>query len=638
MLANELREKFLEYFKEKGHKVIPSASLVPENDPTALFTSAGMQPLVPYLLGEKHPMGNRIADAQKCIRTDDIDEVGDKVHHTFFEMLGNWSLGNHVKPDGHGAGYFKKEAIEWSFEFLTGKNWLGLDKERLAMSVFAGDNDAPFDQEAYDKWVEIGIQPDRIAKLPKKNNWWGPGESGPCGPDTEMFYWTGSLPAPDKFDDKNAAWVEIWNDVFMQYSLKDGVYTPLIQKNVDTGMGLERMLAVINGFDDNYKTDLFLPIIKKIEELSGKTYEGNEKEFRIIADHVKAAVFAISDGVIPSNKGAGYVVRRLIRRSIVKANQLGIKDNFTAELANIVFGIYEGIYFDAVIPAEAGIQENTTLDPRAPLSSRTAGPEDDKGSRKIGIVAELEKEEVKFKKTLREGLKIIAEQKEVSGKILFDLYQSFGLPLEISTEEFKSRGIEINNSTIQQFNDELKAHQELSRTASAGMFKGGLAESGEMATKYHTASHLLLSALQKIVDPNIIQKGSNITAERLRLDFNSSEKLTPEQIKEIEDLVNEQIKKDLPVLLEEMTLTEAKNSGAKGIFDSKYGERVKVYTIGPSIDCPSTPSGHSGPREFFSREICGGPHVSNTSELGHFSIIKEESSGAGIRRIKAVLK
>ena len=615
MTANELRELFLEYFRRKDHQVIPSASLVPENDPTALFTSAGMQPLVPNLLGEPHPMGKRLTDVQKCIRTDDIDEVGDKVHHTFFEMLGNWSLGD----------YFKAEAIEWSLEFLTDKKWLGLDREKLAVSVFAGDDDAPYDEESYEKWIELGIKGDRIAKLPKKNNWWRPGDSGPCGPDTEMFYWTGTLPVPDRFDHKNENWVEIWNDVFIQYSLKEGKYSPLTQKNVDTGMGVERMTAVINNLDDNYKTDLFSPILKKITQISGKDYEGNKKEFRIIADHIKAAIFAVSDGVSPSNKGAGYVVRRLIRRAVVKANQLGIKENFTKQLAEVVFDIYDGVYFvvipisHSVIPDPIGNPEKTILDPRVK-------PEDDKGKNiRDDIIVELEKEETKFKKTLKEGLKIIAEQKEVSGKILFDLYQSFGLPLEVSTEEFKCRGIEINNLTIEQFNNLVREHQELSRTASAGMFKGGLAESGEAATKYHTATHLLLSALQKIVDPNIIQRGSNITAERLRFDFNYAEKLTPEQLKEVEDLVNEQIAKDLGVKMEEMSLADAKKSGAKGIFDSKYGDKVKVYTIGSSD-------------EYFSREICGGPHVTHLKELGHFKIQKEESSSSGVRRIKAVLE
>jgi len=600
MTANELRKLFLEYFEKRGHKVILSASLVPENDPTALFISAGMQPLVPNLLGEPHPSGKRLTSVQKCIRTDDIDEVGDKVHHTFFEMLGNWSLGD----------YFKKEAIEMSYEFLTGEKWLGLDREKLAVSVFAGDEDAPFDQEAYDKWIELGIKEERIAKLPKKNNWWGPGESGPSGPDTEMFYWTGKELAPDKFDYKNANWVEIWNDVFMQYFLKNDKYSPLAQKNVDTGMGLERMLAVLNGFDDNYKTELFSPILDKISDLSGKSYEGNEKAFRIIADHLKAAVFAISDGVLPSNKGAGYVVRRLIRRTIVKAQQLGVKDDFTLKLANVIFDIYDGVYFSSDCYHASG---ELLVDEKAERQKMN------------DIKSELMKEETKFRKTLKEGLKIIEEKNEATGKLLFDLYQSFGLPLEISIEEFERRNIEINDGTLEQYRGLLKEHQELSRTASAGMFKGGLADAGEIAVKYHTATHLLHQALRQVLGDHVQQKGSNINAERLRFDFIHPDKMTSEQISEVEKIVNEQIEKDLPVTMEEMTVEEAKKSGALGFFEHKYGDRVKVYTIGESKD------------KYFSKEICGGPHVERIGELGHFKIKKEESSSAGVRRIKAEL-
>ena len=583
--------------------MVPSASLVPENDPSVLFTTAGMHPLVPYLMGEKHPAGNRLTSVQKCIRTDDIDEVGDAVHHTFFEMMGNWSLGDPDDQNGVGAGYFKKEAIEMSFELLTSKEWLGLDQNKLAISVFEGDEDAPFDEESYNIWKSLGIREGRIAKLPKKNNWWGPaGSTGPCGPDTEMFYWTDASDSPEEFDPADPRWVEIWNDVFMQYNSTPQRYEPLKQKNVDTGMGLERTLAVLNGLDDNYKTDLFLPIIEKIEDISGKKYEENEKEFRIIADHIKAATFAIGDGAMPSNKGVGYVVRRLIRRAVVKAHQLDIKDNFTAKLADVVFGIY-----------------------------RSSHPELVSGSQ--NIKKELEKEEAKFRKTLKEGLKIIEEHKEVSGKILFDLYQSFGIPLEISTEEFNRRGIEINNETIEQFNNDLKAHQELSKTASAGMFKGGLADSGEIAVKYHTATHLLHAALRKVLGEHVQQKGSNINSERLRFDFVHADKMTPEQINQVENMVNQQIEKDLPVTLEEMSPEEAKESGALGFFEHKYGDKVKVYTIGGDS---STPSGRSEPP--FSREICGGPHVTHTKELGHFSIQKEESSSAGIRRIKAVLE
>lgn len=647
MTSTELRQKFLEFFKEKGHKVIPSASLVPENDPTVLFTTAGMHPLVPFLMGEIHPAGKRLTDVQKCIRTGDIDEVGDTFHHTFFEMLGNWSLGD----------YFKREAIEWSFEFLTSEKWLHISRDMLAVSVFAGDSDAPFDQEAYDIWRELGIADERIAKLPKKNNWWGPaGETGPCGPDTEMFYWTGGGEAPATFDPEDARWVEIWNDVFMQYNkTKAGDFQPLVQKNVDTGMGLERVLALMNGVSDNYRTDVFWPMIEKIETISGLKYGeksdeeyikadqqcwvDTRKQFRVIADHIKAAAFAIGDGAAPSNKDRGYVVRRLIRRAIVKAHQIGIINNFTSDLAKVVFEIYSDTPYFSSHSEEPVL----TGDVRIPSHSATvgsfAGPtQDDK--QKI-ILDELEKEETKFRRTLDRGFKILEAHKDtrhvdrmgntgavrsLTGEDLFDLYQSYGLPLEISLEESDRLGIPIGEKSIEQFNNLLREHQELSRTASAGMFKGGLADAGDMAVKYHTATHLLHAALRKVLGEHVQQKGSNITAERLRFDFSHAEKMTPEQIKEVEDLVNEQIEKDLPVTMEEMSPEEAKNSGALGFFEHKYGDKVKVYTVGISKD------------DFFSKEICGGPHVTHTKELGHFKIVKEEASSAGIRRIKAVLE
>jgi len=603
MTSSEIRNKFIEYFKGKGHKVIPSASLVPENDPTVLFTTAGMHPLVPYFSGENHPEGKRLTNAQKCIRTDDIDEVGDKIHHTFFEMLGNWSLGD----------YFKKEAIEWSFEFLTSKDGLALSLDRLAISVFEGDQDAPFDAESYELWQGLGFKQDRIAKLPKKNNWWGPaGETGPCGPDTEMFVWTGAGDAPDNFQEscEDPAWVEIWNDVFMQYNkIKDNdkyIYEKLSQHNVDTGMGMERALAILNGTDDNYRTDLFWPIILKIEELTGLEYGDKTDEecpecwtqvrrsMRIIADHIKAATFAIGDGAMPSNKGAGYIVRRLIRRAIVKAMQFpenkGIQDNFTTKLAKEVFGIYPNYNLNKEI-----------------------------------ILAELEKEESKFRRNLKDGLKLISAQKELTAEILFNLFQSNGIPMEISIEEAKNTGKKISDETIQQFNDLLLKHQELSRTASAGKFKGGLADNKEETTRLHTVAHLLLAGLRKVLGDHVTQKGANITEERLRFDFAHSEKVTPEQIAEVEKFVNEQIAKKLPVTMEEMNISDAKASGASGIFDDKYGNKVKVYTIGDGDD-------------IVSREICGGPHVANTSELGVFKITKEESSSSGVRRIKAILK
>ncbi len=589
MNANELRKKFIEFFEGKDHNVIPSASLVPENDPSVLFTTAGMHPLVPYLMGETHPSGKRLVNVQKCIRTDDIDEVGDKVHHTFFEMLGNWSLGD----------YFKEEAIEWSYDFLIKD--LNVDKDKFAVSVFAGDKDAPFDEESYKKWLSLGISAERIAKLPKKNNWWGPaGQTGPCGPDTEMFIWTGDEPAPKNFQETESDpnWVEVWNDVFMQYNkIADGKFELLAQKNVDTGMGMERMLAVANGLDDNYQTELFKPIIEKIKEISGKKYEDNEKEFRIIADHIKAATFAISDGVLPSNKGAGYIVRRLIRRAIVKAHQIGIEENFSVELAKKVFDIYKQSY-----------QLNSEL-----------------------VLAELEKEETKFGRAIDQGLKEFEKNKNnLNGEIAFNLYQTFGFPLEMTIELAEENNVSID---IEAFKKAFENHQDLSRTASAGMFKGGLADAGEIAVKYHTATHLLHQALRQVLGDHVQQKGSNITADRLRFDFVHTDKMTPEQVAEVEKIVNDQIEKDLPVTMEEMTVEDAKNSGALGFFEHKYGDKVKVYTIGPS-----TTLGVNKSDKYFSREICGGPHVIHIGELGHFKIKKEESSSAGIRRIKAILE
>ena len=576
MTSNELREKFLNFFREKKHAVIPSASLIPENDPTVLFTTAGMHPLVPFLLGEKHPAGNRLANVQICIRTDDIDEVGDEVHHTFFEMLGNWSLGD----------YFKEEAIKLSFEFLTDKKWLGIRKEKLAISIFEGDQDAPRDEESGKIWLSLGVPEERIKGLPKKENWWGPaGETGPCGPDTEMFYWTGKESAPKEFDPQDKRWVEIWNDVFMEYFKNmDSRYEPLSQKNVDTGMGLERMLSSINGLADDYRTDVFWPILRELEKASGVKYEEKKKEFRIIADHVKAATFIIGDenGVEPSNLGQGYVVRRLIRRAIRYGKVLNLPKYFLISLIQKVIGIYGDSY---------------------PYLKR----------KENDIATIVQKEEEKFEKTLEEGLKQFEK-----GLDAFELYTTYGFPLELTMELAKEKGRTID---VTEFNEKFKKHQELSRTASAGMFKGGLADTGKQAVKYHTATHLLLAALRQILGPNVYQKGSNINAERLRFDFSHPQKMTQEQIKKVEDIVNQKIKEDLPVICEEMSLEKAKEKGATGVFEEKYGEKVKVYGIGE-----------------FSKEICGGPHVERTSELGEFKILKEESSSAGARRIKAVLK
>lgn len=593
MTARELREKFLEFFKSKGHTIIPSASLIPrETDASVLFTTAGMHPLVPYLLGEDHPGGKKVANVQKCIRTDDIDEVGDMIHHTFFEMLGNWSFGDPASPDGIGAaGYFKKESLEWSWEFLTSPKWLNLDKNRLAVSVFAGDKDAPFDEESYNIWQSLGVNEKRIAKLPKENNWWGPaGQTGPCGPDSEIFYWSEDSKAPVEFDSEDIGWVEIWNNVFMQYNkTAENKFEPLSQKNVDTGMGLERTLAAFNGLADNYKTDLFQPIIKKIEEISNKSYELQVTSYRIVADHIKAATFIIADGVEPLNIGRGYVLRRLIRRAIRHGKLLGIEKNFLIHLAAAVVELYKDFYPE--------LEEN-----------------------KNKIFAELEKEENKFRETLEKGLKEfnkIADAK-ISGTDAFNLYQSYGFPFEMTKELAAEKRLEIDEKGFQ---EELQKHQELSRTASAGQFKGGLAEAGEATAKLHTATHLLLAVLREVLGPHVYQKGSNITPERLRLDFAHNVKMAPEELEKAQNLVNEAIRANIPVTCEEMTVDEAKKTGAIGVFESKYGEKVKVYTAGK-----------------YSSEICGGPHAKSTGELGHLKIVKEEASSAGVRRIKAILE
>jgi len=523
-----------------------------------------------------------LADAQKCIRTDDIDDVGDDTHNTFFEMLGNWSLGD----------YWKEEAIKWSFEFLTKE--LKIPLERLAVSCFAGDSDAPKDEESAKIWEGLGIKKERIVFLPKEDNWWGPaGQTGPCGPDTEMFYWKlNDAPAPKVFDVNDKNWVEIGNDVFMQY-VKDenGKYLPAKQKNVDTGMGMERTLAVLNGKENVYETDLFLPIIKKIEKISDKKYKDNKKAFRIIADHIKASVFLLAAGIEPSNLGRGYILRRLIRRAIRYAKQLEIKENFIAEIYHSVLEVYNGFY-----------------------------PEIE--NKKDFVLEQFKKEEEKFEKTLENGLKEFEKLKNVSGKNAFNLYQSYGFPIEITEELAREKGVKVD---VEEFKKELKKHQELSRTASAGMFKGGLADNSEQTTKLHTAAHLMLAGLRKVLGNDVYQKGSNINAERLRFDFSHKEKMTGGQIKDVENFVNGIIKKDLPVWFEEMPLEKAKEINAMGVFESKYGEKVKVYFVGKD-------------KENVSKEICGGPHVERTGTLGHFKIIKEESSSSGVRRIKAILE
>ncbi|MCB9802651.1 alanine--tRNA ligase [Candidatus Nomurabacteria bacterium] len=586
MSGKELREKFLKYFENNNHAILSSASLIPENDPTVLFTTAGMHPLVPYLMGEKHPSGTRLADVQKCWRTGDIEEVGDKTHHTFFEMLGNWSLGD----------YGKIEAIDLAWKFLTSE--LKIDSKFLAVTIFGGNQDIKdFDQEAEEHWLKLGLAKNKIAKL--TDNWWGPaGTSGPCGPDTEIFYWTGDKNAvPETFDPADDTWVEIWNNVFMEYNkTPEGKYLPLEQKNIDTGMGLERTLAVLNNLDDNYLTDLFLPIIQKIEELSGKKYQNNLKAFRVIADHLRSATFLLGDpqGMAPSNTGQGYVLRRVIRRAIRFGKNLEIQDNFCAQIAVVVIEMFQEEY------PELKTREKFILD-------------------------ELQKEEEKFESTIQKGLKqfekLLAE-KSLNEKAAFNLFATFGFPLEMTLELAKEQGLELSESDYQK---EFEKHQELSRTASAGMFKGGLADDSEMSTKYHTATHLLHQALRTVLGEHVEQRGSNINQERMRFDFTHPEKMTSEQIKEVEDLVNQQIAKNLPVSYQEMTVEEAKERGAIGLFGHKYGEKIKVYTVGEDDN-------------FFSREICGGPHVENIGVLGHFKIQKEESSSAGIRRIKAILE
>ena len=558
----ELIKKYFDFFKSKGHKEIKNSSLIPENDPTVLFTTAGMHPLVPYFLGQPHPSGKLLVDVQRCIRTGDIEEVGDETHHTFFEMLGDWSLGD----------YFKEGAIKNSFEFLT--KILKIPKENISVTCFEGNKNAPKDGESAKIWKEVGIK--KIKFLPKEDNWWGPaGKTGPCGPDTEMF----------------VNGVEIWNDVFMQYNkTEDGKFIPLKQNNVDTGMGVERTLANLNNLKDNYLTDCFLPIVKEIEKISGKKY-GKDKEItkviRIIADHVKASVFIISDGIVPGNKEQGYILRRLIRRAVKYERDLGIKNSLD-EIAKPVFEIYSDY---------ESLNKN-----------------------KEKIIEEIKKEENKFLETLEKGInifvKLTKDKKEIDCKDSFLLYQSYGFPVEMIEEECKKRKIKFSK---EKFETECKVHQELSRTATAGKFKSGLADNSEKTTKLHTASHLLLAALRIVLkDKNIIQKGSNITPERLRLDFNFDRKLTEEEIKKIEDLVNGEIHKSCKVVREEMSPSEAKKKGAGGIFDEKYGDMVSVYTI-----------------ENFSKEICAGPHVENTKEIGKFKITKEESSSSGVRRIRA---
>jgi alanyl-tRNA synthetase len=595
MTGNELRRKYIDFFKGKGHAEISGKSLIPENDPTVLFTTAGMHPLVPYILGEPHPAGKRLVDCQKCVRTDDIEEVGDSAHLTFFEMLGNWSLGD----------YFKKDAIAFSYEFLTSKEWLGFSPDRLSVTVFAGDNEVPPDNEAAGHWKAIGIPENRIHFLGRKDNWWGPaGQTGPCGPDTEMFIDT-LIPAcgPDcKPGCHCGKYIEVWNDVFMQYNKsQDGAYPPLAQKTVDTGMGVERTLAMIQGKKTVFETELFWPVILKLQEISGKIYgadQATDTSFRIISDHLRSSVFIIGDdrGVKPSNLGQGYILRRLIRRSIRHGRKIGLEGGFLARLAAEMITIYESAY---------------------PELRERAG----------SIAEELTLEEGRFSETLIKGEKEFEKllpnlmknpQKIIPGRVAFRLYDTYGFPIEITEELAKENAMSVDRKG---FDEAFEKHQELSKAGAEKTFKGGLADHSEMTTKLHTATHLLHQALRTVLGSHVAQKGSNITVERLRFDFSHPQPMTEDEVRKVESIVNEQIQRDLPVSMEIMTLEEARAAGAIALFGEKYQEKVKVYTIGD-----------------FSKEVCGGPHVERTGTLGKFVIQKEQSSSSGVRRIRAVLE
>lgn len=627
LLSEEIRTRFLKFFEKRGHKIIPSASLVPENDSSVLFTTAGMHPLVPYLLGQTHPMGKRLANSQKSLRTVDIDEVGDNTHATFFEMLGNWSLGD----------YFKEDAIKWSYEFLISKEeGLGLDPSRLYVTVFEGDEKAPRDDESFNIWKSLGMPEEKIYFMGAKSNWWSAGDSGPSGPDTEMFYdvTEKGLNIKNKEDfkkaDKKQQVVEIWNDVFMEYEMKDSeVIGKLKNKNVDTGSGLERVAMVVQKKTNIFETDLLAPLIKKVEELSDiDSTKLTDKEIlrakRIIADHIRASVFIIADGVTPSNTDRGYVLRRLLRRAIRYSDLLKMKEGGLAEIAREVIKKYQDVYKNV-------------------------------SDVKNSVIEEIEREENKFRKTLSNGLKkldLLIKNREkktedeyavlirpdfgskntdyinaISGKDAFDLYQNYGFPLELIQEELAEHALFVHEKEFKdEYEKEFKKHQELSRTGSEQKFKGGLADTSEISIKYHTATHLLHAALREVLGDHVLQKGSNITSERLRFDFSHDAKMSEEEKKEVEDIVNKVIKESLPVSFQEMKIGEAKEAGALGVFGEKYGEKVKVYKIGDEK------------RGIFSMELCGGPHIENTGKLGHFKIVKEEAVSAGVRRIKAILQ
>ena len=581
-----LKDLYIDFFVSKGHRQIPSAPVVPENDPSVLFNTAGMQPLILYLMGQPHPYGTRLVDYQKCIRTNDLDSIGDKTHHTFFEMLGNWSLGD----------YFKKESIGYSFEFLT--KVLNIPIEKLAVTVFKGEGNIPRDDVSAEVWKSLGISEDRIAYLGVEDNFWIAGDSGPCGPDTEIFYFRSDDEIPQKFDPKDERWVEIWNNVFMEfYKDNSGNITELPKKNVDTGMGYERVVAVLEGVTDNYLSSVWIDIIKKIEELSKYSYEENPTSMRIIADHIRTAVFILGDeaGIKPSNTDQGYILRRLIRRAIRHAKKLEIDENSNWEviIANMIIDKYAKYYHE--------LTKNKDV-----------------------ILEGLTNEKIKFNKTLAKGLKEFEkitnhlDTKTLNKDLAFKLYDTYGFPIELTVELANEQGISVD---VEGFKEKFKAHQELSRTASSGKFKGGLAGDSEKEIKYHTATHLLNAALKVVVDKNVHQKGSNITSERMRFDFSCDHKLTDEEKQKTEDLVNQWINEGLDVTITEMSKEEALKSGAECMFIEKYPDIVTVYSIGD-----------------ISKELCGGPHVKNTSELGKFKITKEEASSAGVRRIKAILE
>ena len=580
-----LKDLYIDFFVSKGHVFIPSAPVVPENDPSVLFNTAGMQPLVPYLKGEKHPLGTRLCDYQKCIRTNDLDNIGDTYHHTFFEMLGNWSLGD----------YFKKEAITWSFEFLT--KVLNIPVERLGVTVFAGNDDIEEDKTSYEIWKSLGINEKRIAKT-KDDNFWIAGETGPCGPDSEMFYFRSDDEIPEVFDPEDDRWVEIWNDVFMEfYKDENGVISELPKKNVDTGMGVERTTAILEGVNDNYTSSIWKDVIEKIEEISSLPYEGNEKPMRIIADHIRTSVFILADYAFikPSNTDQGYILRRLIRRTIRYAKMLNIDidSNFEEILANLIIDKYKKYYKE--------LEENRNI-----------------------VLEELKKEKIKFNKTLSKGLKEFdkmvssLQDNKLNKDLAFKLYDTYGFPIELTLELAKEQNIEVD---VDGFYEKFKAHQELSRKSASGKFKGGLSNNSEIETKYHTATHLLNAALKLVVNKDVHQKGSNITEERMRFDFSCDHKLSEEEIKKAEDIVNAWINEGLDVVCTSMNKEDAIKSGAECMFIERYPDVVTVYTIGD-----------------VSKELCGGPHVKNTKELGHFKIIKEEASSSGVRRIKAILE